>query len=165
MGVGKARSMTKMVHGRYEKAAPVTRTTLRTTGPVPANSRQRTPLVRTCMTRLTRDWPDSGWRHEKIDAVAKAGGIPTVRTRFSLSAGNERADAWRDTRTCLARPNSQAWTGTYKISFSVFRWPRAGLATIPGWSTSIPSWKCWQYITYKYFTTCILYCILGAWLY
>ena len=32
-------------------AAPVTRTTLRTTGPVPVDSRQQTPSVRHCVTR------------------------------------------------------------------------------------------------------------------
>ena len=40
----------------------------------------------------------------------------------------------RDCRTpLLARPNSQARTGTGKNSFSLFSWPRAGLATLPGW--------------------------------
>ena len=38
--------------------------------------------------------------------------------RFSLSVENERADAGRDGRTCLARPNSRARTGTGKYSFS-----------------------------------------------
>ena len=33
---------------------------------------------------------------------------PRVSTRFSLGLGNERVDAGRDGRTCLARPNSQA---------------------------------------------------------
>ena len=39
--------------------------------------------------------------------------IPLVSTRFRMGAENERADAERDGRTCLARPNSQAraWTG------------------------------------------------------
>ena len=37
--------------------------------------------------------------------------------RFSLSVENERADAGRDGRTCLARPNSQARTGTGKFHF------------------------------------------------
>ena len=31
-------------------------------------------------------------------------------------------------------PNSQARTGTGKKTFSLFSWPRAGLATLPGWS-------------------------------
>ena len=36
---------------------------------------------------------------------------------FSLSVGNEQADAGRDSRTCLARPSSQARTGTGKYHF------------------------------------------------
>ena len=47
----------------------------------------------------------------------KAGGIPRVSTRSSLRMENERGDAGRDGRTCLARPNSQARTGTGKHSF------------------------------------------------
>ena len=47
----------------------------------------------------------------------KAGGIPRVRTRLSLSVENEQADAERDGRTCLARPNSQARTGTKKKTY------------------------------------------------
>ena len=38
----------------------------------------------------------------------KAGGIPQVGARFSLSEENEKADAGRDVQTSLARPNSQA---------------------------------------------------------
>ena len=34
-----------------------------------------------------------------------------VSTRLSLGVKNERTDAGRDGRTCLARPNSQAQTG------------------------------------------------------
>ena len=34
----------------------------------------------------------------------KAGGIPRVNTRFSLSVENEQADAKRNRRTGLARP-------------------------------------------------------------
>ena len=33
---------------------------------------------------------------------------PRVSTKFSLGLENERVDAGRDGRTCLARPNSQA---------------------------------------------------------
>ena len=40
-----------MVIVKPEKAAPVTRTALKTTGPVPADSRQGTPLVRNCVSR------------------------------------------------------------------------------------------------------------------
>ena len=44
---------------------------------------------------------------------------------------NERADAVLDGRACLARQNYQTRTLTGKLSFSLFSWPRAGLATIP----------------------------------
>ena len=44
----------------------------------------------------------------------KSGGIPQVCTIFSRSMENEQADAGRDGRTCLARLNSQAQTGTGK---------------------------------------------------
>ena len=42
---------------------------------------------------------------------------------------NEHADAGREDRTCFARQNSQARTGTGKYtpySFFLFCWPRAG---------------------------------------
>ena len=35
-----------------------------------------------------------------------------MNIRFGLSVDNEQADAGRDGRICLARPNSQAQTGT-----------------------------------------------------
>ena len=57
---------------------------------------------------------------------------------------NEQADAGRDGWTRLARPNSQAQTGTGKYCFYLFSWPRAGLATLPGWS--ILSYMWWPYI-------------------
>ena len=53
---------------------------------------------------------------------------------------NEQADAGRDGWTRLARPNSQARTGTGEYSFSLFSWPRAGLATLPGWSILCYMW-------------------------
>ena len=39
---------------------------------------------------------------------------------FSLRVENEQADAGRDGRTCLARPNSQARTGTGKYKLHTF---------------------------------------------
>ena len=39
-------------------------------------------------------------------------------SRFSLSVDNEKAGAGRDSRTCLAKPNSQARTGTGKKNCS-----------------------------------------------
>ena len=58
--------------------------------------------------------------------------------------GDEQADAGRDGWTRLARPNSQARTGTGEYSFSLFSWPRAGLATLPGLSILCYMW--WPYI-------------------
>ena len=40
--------------------------------------------------------------------------------RFSLGVKNEQADAGRYSRSCLARPNSQARTETGKTQFSLF---------------------------------------------
>ena len=45
---------------------------------------------------------------------------------------DERTEAEREDRDCLARSNSQAGAnGDRNISFSLFSWPRAGLATKP----------------------------------
>lgn len=59
-------------------------------------------------------------------------GVRYVSTSFILDVENEHADARRDGRTYLARPNSQARTvtGTFCV-LSLFSWPRAGLATLP----------------------------------
>ena len=43
-----------------------------------------------------------------------SGGIPGVNTRFSVNIENEQADTRWDSQTCLAKPNSQARTGTRK---------------------------------------------------
>ena len=48
----------------------------------------------------------------KWTSPRKLGEIPRVSTRFSLNVENEQTDAGRDDQTCLARPNSQARTGT-----------------------------------------------------
>ena len=47
-----------------------------------------------------------------MDAAAKVGRNPVSSTRFSLRFKNEQADAERDGRTRVAKPNSQARTGT-----------------------------------------------------
>ena len=50
-------------------------------------------------------------------------GVQTIHSRthqIQPEYGDERADAGRDCRTRLARPNSQARTGTGKYSFSLF---------------------------------------------
>ena len=57
---------------------------------------------------------------------------------------NEQAHAGRVGRTRLATPNSQARTGAGKQSFSLFSWPRAGLATLSCWCFSCYMW--WPYI-------------------
>ena len=49
----------------------------------------------------------------------KSGGIASVSSRFTLSAENEKANAGRDGRTSLARPNFLRRTGTGKYSFSL----------------------------------------------
>ena len=54
---------------------------------------------------------------DKWTPLRKSPGIPYVSTRFSLNVENEQADARRDCRTCLARSNSQARTGTGKYYF------------------------------------------------
>ena len=54
------------------------------------------------------------------DAVAESGRNPVSKHQIQPEYGDEQADAGRDGRTYLARPNSQARTGTGKISFSLF---------------------------------------------
>ena len=48
-----------------------------------------------------------------MDAAVDIGGNP-VSTRFSVSIENEQANTRRDSQTCLAKPNSQAQTGSRK---------------------------------------------------
>ena len=56
-----------------------------------------------------------GGLNESMDAAAEIGRNPVNNyTRFSLSLENRQADAGRDGRTRLTRPNSQARTGTGK---------------------------------------------------
>ena len=99
-----------------EKAAPVTRPNYveETTGPVPANSRQWTPLAHKCVTLLRLDWPDADWPHIWALSSRKMGGILWVSTRLSPRVENERASAGRDGQVLLGRTNSQARTGTGK---------------------------------------------------
>ena len=68
----------------------------------------------------------------KWTPLRKSRGIPLVSNRFSLSVENEQADAGRNDRTRLAKTDSHARTETRKYSFSLFRCPQAGLATLPG---------------------------------
>ena len=54
-----------------------------------------------------------------MDASAESGRNPVSKHQIQPEYGDEQADAGRDCRTCLARPNSQARTGTEKSSFSL----------------------------------------------
>ena len=69
-------------------------------------------------SRLTR------WRMAVIlvymDAAAELGGNPVSKHQIQPEYGDEQADAGRDRRTRLARPNSQARTRTGKYSFFLF---------------------------------------------
>ena len=65
-----------------------------------------------------------------MDAAAELGKNPVSKHQIQPEYGDEQADAGRDYRTRLARPNSWARTGTGKYSFFLSSSPRAGLATI-----------------------------------
>ena len=56
-----------------------------------------------------------GGLNKYMNAAAEIGRILRVSTIISLSIENEQTDAGRDGQTCLARPNSQARTGTGKL--------------------------------------------------
>ena len=60
--------------------------------------------------------------NEQMDtAAAELGRNPVVsKHQIQLEHGDEQADAGRDCRTHLARPNYQARTRTGKCSFSLF---------------------------------------------
>ena len=57
-----------------------------------------------------------------MDAAAEIGRNPVSKHQIQPEYGDEQADAGRDCRTRLARPNSQTRTGTGKYSFSLFSW-------------------------------------------
>ena len=74
-----------------------------------------------------RDPINSGlarWRmavfYKYMDAAAELGRNPASKHQTQPEYGNEQADAGLDCRTHLARPNSQARTGTGEYSFSLF---------------------------------------------
>ena len=52
-----------------------------------------------------------------MNAIAEIGRNSVSKNRFSLSIENEQADAGRVGRTCPARPNFQARTGTWICLF------------------------------------------------
>ena len=55
-----------------------------------------------------------------MDAAAELGKNPESKHQIQPEYGDEQADARQDGRTRLARPNSQARTGTGEYSFSLF---------------------------------------------
>ena len=55
-----------------------------------------------------------------MDAAAELGRNPVSKHQIQPEYGDEQAGAGRDGRTRLAKPNSQARTGTGKCSFSLF---------------------------------------------
>ena len=63
-----------------------------------------------------------GGFNEEMDAAAELRRNPVLLVKHQLQSeyGDEQADAGRDCRTRLARPNSQARTGTGKYLFSLF---------------------------------------------
>ena len=108
-----------------EKAAPVTGTTLRTTGPGAGG------LSAVCMVIERHRYAIARPGKLGADPMAvggisnwtpprKAGVTPRVSTRFSLSVKKKQDDAGSDGQTSLARPTSQARTGTGNYSFSLF---------------------------------------------
>ena len=55
-----------------------------------------------------------------MDAAAEIEKNPVCKHQIQPEYGDEQADAGRDCRTRLVRPNSQARTRTGKYSFSLF---------------------------------------------
>ena len=56
----------------------------------------------------------------KMDAAAELGRNPLDEHQIQPEYGDEQADAGRDCRNRLARPNFQPQTGTGKYSVSLF---------------------------------------------
>ena len=55
-----------------------------------------------------------------MDATAELGRNPVSKHQIQPEYGDEQADAGRNCRTRIARPNSQARTGTGKYQSSLF---------------------------------------------
>ena len=55
-----------------------------------------------------------------MDAAAELGRNLVSKHQIQPEYGDEQADAGRDCQTRIARPNSQARTGTGKYQFSLF---------------------------------------------
>ena len=58
--------------------------------------------------------------NKEMDAIAELGRNPVSKHHIQTEYGDEQADAGRDRRTRLAKPSSQAQTGTGKKTFSLF---------------------------------------------
>ena len=61
-----------------------------------------------------------GGLNKYMDAAAELGRNPVSKHQIQPECGDEQADAGRDCRNRLARPNSEAGKGTGKYSFSLF---------------------------------------------
>ena len=61
-----------------------------------------------------------GGLNKYMDGAAELGRNPVSKHQIEPECGEEQADAGRDCRTRLARPDSQARTRTGKYSFSLF---------------------------------------------
>ena len=61
-----------------------------------------------------------GGLNKSMDAAAKLGRNPVSKHQIQPEYEDEQADAGRDCQTRLARPHSQARTGTGKYYFSLF---------------------------------------------
>ena len=65
--------------------------------------------------------------NKEMDAAAELGRNLVSERQIQPGYGDEQADAERDCRTNLARPNSQVRTETGKYFFFLFSSRRAGL--------------------------------------
>ena len=61
-----------------------------------------------------------GGLNNYMDTAAELGRNPVIKHQIQPEDRNKQTDAGRDCRTRLARPNSQARTGTGECSFSLF---------------------------------------------
>ena len=61
-----------------------------------------------------------GGLHKQMNAGAELGRNPIRKHQIRSVYGDEQDDVGQDCRTRLARPNSQARTGTGKFVFSLF---------------------------------------------
>ena len=61
-----------------------------------------------------------GGLNKYMDTAAEIGRNPVSKEQIQPEYGDEQADAGRDCRTRLARPNFQARTGTGKYQFPLF---------------------------------------------